>query len=85
MAFGGGLDAGRWLIEGRLTQGFTSFATDEAAASGEPSAPNRVFSILAGIRFQSPGTEISKRICPSVIYWGHGKTRTTQSRSRDDR
>lgn len=51
VALGGGVDAGRWLVEGRFTQGFTSFATDEATAPGEPSAPNRVFAILAGIRF----------------------------------
>jgi hypothetical protein len=50
LAFGGGIEYGRYLFEARYTQGLTDVGTD--AYPHPDSLKNRVFTILAGIRLK---------------------------------
>jgi len=44
---GGGLQARRWLVEGRYTEGLVNIATDESGDSTQ----TRTFAVVVGIRF----------------------------------
>jgi len=49
LAFGGGVDVGRFLAEARFTQGLTDVNTD--AANLTQGVKNRAFTIMGGVRF----------------------------------
>jgi Outer membrane protein beta-barrel domain len=50
IAFAGGLEFGRYFLEGRYTQGLSDIATD--AFPHAEALKNRVFAVLAGVRFK---------------------------------
>lgn len=50
IAFGGGIEHGRYLVEGRYTQGLSDIGTD--AFPHADALRNRVFAILVGVRLK---------------------------------